>query len=144
MAHLPQGGEVPGGWPTSVSEAVDRLIAALAPEQLEGKEADARADLWALGCVLYEMATGARAFAGIKLFARRSPLSFFWGVVALLLMRTADIARSDRERGYLALHVAILVAMIYHTYSWFEIMPKTMPMIFVGLPLASISKRMRK
>ncbi|MBB3173055.1 putative membrane protein [Endobacter medicaginis] len=27
---------------------------------------------------------------------------------ALLLMRTADIARSDRERGYLALHVAIL------------------------------------
>jgi hypothetical protein len=35
MAHLPQGGEVPGGWPTSVSEAVDRLIAALAPEQLE-------------------------------------------------------------------------------------------------------------
>jgi len=36
----------------------------MAPEQLEGKEADARADLWALGCVLYEMATGARAFAG--------------------------------------------------------------------------------
>jgi serine/threonine protein kinase/tetratricopeptide (TPR) repeat protein len=36
----------------------------MAPEQLEGKEADARADLWALGCVLYEMATGQRAFAG--------------------------------------------------------------------------------
>src|SRR3990172_2279208 len=27
----------------------------LAPEQLEGREADARSDLWALGCVLYEM-----------------------------------------------------------------------------------------
>jgi Tol biopolymer transport system component len=36
----------------------------MAPEQLEGREADARADLWALGCVLYEMATGKRAFEG--------------------------------------------------------------------------------
>jgi Tol biopolymer transport system component len=36
----------------------------LAPEQLEGREADARTDLWALGCVLYEMATGKRAFQG--------------------------------------------------------------------------------
>jgi len=36
----------------------------MAPEQLEGKEADARADLWALGCVLHEMATSRRAFGG--------------------------------------------------------------------------------
>ena len=36
----------------------------LAPEQLEGREADARSDLWAVGCVLYEMATGRRAFVG--------------------------------------------------------------------------------
>ena len=34
------------------------------PEQLEGQEADSRADVFALGAVLYEMATGRKAFQG--------------------------------------------------------------------------------
>jgi eukaryotic-like serine/threonine-protein kinase len=36
----------------------------MAPEQAKGKPADRRADIWALGCVLFEMLTGRQAFAG--------------------------------------------------------------------------------
>ena len=36
----------------------------MAPEQFEGKEADARSDIWAFGAVLYEMVTGHKAFPG--------------------------------------------------------------------------------
>jgi Tol biopolymer transport system component/predicted Ser/Thr protein kinase len=36
----------------------------MAPEQLEGKEADRRSDIFAFGAVLFEMATGRKAFAG--------------------------------------------------------------------------------
>jgi serine/threonine-protein kinase len=36
----------------------------MSPEQIDGGDADARSDIWALGALIYEMATGQRAFAG--------------------------------------------------------------------------------
>lgn len=40
-----------------------------------------------------------------------------------------DALRSPWSIG---LHALMLAAMVYHTVSWFAIMPKTMPMLFVG------------
>ena len=54
----------------TVTEALTRegqivgTLRYMAPEQLHGHKADARSDIFAFGCVLYEMLTGTRAFDG--------------------------------------------------------------------------------
>src|SRR5213078_4269965 len=52
----------------------------MAPEQFEGRDADARTDIWGFGCVLYEMITGRRQFEGatpaavLAMILERDPL----------------------------------------------------------------------
>src|SRR5215468_5940502 len=57
IAHNPRS-------PITSKAAIVGTIQYMSPEQLEGRDADARSDLFAFGAVLYEMATGQRAFEG--------------------------------------------------------------------------------
>ena len=50
--------------PLTAQGAVVGTFQYMSPEQVEGKEADPRSDIFALGAVLYEMATAKRAFEG--------------------------------------------------------------------------------
>ena len=50
--------------PLTTAGSIVGTIQYMSPEQIEGKDADARSDLFAFGAVLYEMATGKRAFEG--------------------------------------------------------------------------------
>ena len=70
----PSAGLGSGGGDLSASPTMTRALTQegaivgtfqyMSPEQLEGKEADARSDLFAFGATLYEMATGRKAFEG--------------------------------------------------------------------------------
>lgn len=57
---VPTGGTTP----LTVAGTIIGTFQYMAPEQIEGKEADARSDIFAFGAVLYEMLTGKRAFEG--------------------------------------------------------------------------------
>src|SRR6202045_392721 len=59
LSELPTANE-----PLTAQGMIVGTLQYMAPEQLEGKEVDARTDIFAFGAVVYEMATGKRAFEG--------------------------------------------------------------------------------
>jgi eukaryotic-like serine/threonine-protein kinase len=67
--------------------AVAGTAAYMSPEQARGQPVDARADLWAFGCVLYEMLVGRRAFGGATVTE----------ILAQVLEREPDFGRLPRD-----------------------------------------------
>jgi fumarate reductase subunit C len=76
-------------------------------------------------------------------YMAREVTAFFVAVYALVLLAglvslaggpAAYAGYLDvlRSRWGIALHVVLLLVFGYHTWSWFEIMPKTMPPVVVG------------
>jgi len=75
---------------TAMSSQVGAIIgtaAYMSPEQARGEDVDKRSDIWALGCVAYELLTGRRAFEGRTMS----------DTLASVLAREPDIAQIPRE-----------------------------------------------
>src|SRR5229473_3483342 len=64
----------------------------MSPEQLQGKDADARSDIFAFGLVLYEMLTGKRAFEGA------TPASIIAAILERPAPSVADVAPPALDR----------------------------------------------
>jgi serine/threonine protein kinase len=59
---IPDGGSVPQLHVAAEASTTLGTIGYVSPERLRGEKADASSDIFSLGCVLYEMTTGKRAF----------------------------------------------------------------------------------
>lgn len=78
----------------------------------------------------------------LRYMAREATAIFVVAYAAILLVSVLRLAegRESFEAWIaaatsvpsIALHVILLAAFLYHTWSWFRIMPKTMPPIVVG------------
>ena len=97
----------------------------MAPEQLEGKEADPRTDIFALGEVIYEMATGKPTFAGKSrasliaaiLSSEPQPMSVLQPMTPLALERAVKkcLAKDPDERWQGAADLSSELAWIAET-----------------------------
>ncbi len=131
-------------------------LAYMAPEQLRGELLDARADLYALGCILYELVTGVRPFVGRGVeiinghLEQRPPDPSAWvkGIPTALeeLILGLMVKNRDGRLGYAEDVDAVLARLGTPACAWAQSLPPHQPYLyrppFVGrqVVLASIMR----
>ena len=104
------GSTPPASHPLTAQGTVVGTFQYMAPEQVEGKPADARSDIFALGAVLYEMTTGQRAFEGktpasamaAVLERDPAPISSMQPLTPPALRAAGEVMSGERSRRSLA------------------------------------------
>jgi serine/threonine protein kinase/Flp pilus assembly protein TadD len=107
----------------TVSFAVMGTPGYMAPEQCQGKPADARTDIYALGCVLYEMSTGARPGSGPRTPSRR---------LETIVNRCLEQAPVDRWQSVAELEHA-LTALNRTAPHWKAIAPASLAVLVLAV-----------
>ena len=69
LAKLTEPSNASGATAVTQTASISGTPGYISPEQLNGKPADARSDIFAFGCILYELVSGKRAFPGETLAA---------------------------------------------------------------------------
>ncbi|MDQ6706225.1 MAG: protein kinase, partial [Acidobacteriota bacterium] len=107
-SFLPEAGEATQTIALTQENSILGTLQYMAPEQLEGKPADARSDIFAFGAVLYELVTGRRAFVGKSsaslisaiMSSQPAPMSELQPIASPALERvvTTCLAKDPEER----------------------------------------------
>lgn len=97
----------------------------MAPEQVAGETVDARCDIYALGCVLYELVTGTRPFEGSPVVVMgkqlreqaerprsRAPHAIIPGELEGVIMKALEKAKEDRFASALEMREALEAALV--------------------------------
>src|SRR6185436_7033581 len=89
---------------TSTAGTLFGTAAYMSPEQVKGGDVDKRSDVWAFGCVVYEMLTGTRAFgredvdATLSAVLRETPNWAAWPDAVPVHIRELVEGCLDRDR----------------------------------------------
>jgi eukaryotic-like serine/threonine-protein kinase len=98
-----------GGKPVTGKGCIVGTVAYMSPEQAEGKNVDARSDVFSLGSVMYEMVTGRRAFRGdstvstLAAILKKEPEPLGLGIPPDLEKVIARCLRKDPDRRFQAM-----------------------------------------